>query len=199
MMPCVEIALLLKIGDSRLVPGQFVRVNVIGFSRPDAIIVPQRAVQQGPRGAFVWTVDKDNKAQQRPVVAGDWMGDQWLVSEGLKDGDRVIVDGFLRLAPGAPVQAKEVPAEPLPQRAAAPASQQPASQQSASQQPASQQPASQQPASQPAGAPRSGHSRAGRPRAADPRTQPRVPQATGSTAVPAPRGKETTGPVVLRD
>lgn len=99
-------------------PGQFVRVNVIGFSRPSAIIVPQRAVQQGPRGAFVWTVDKDNKAQQRPVVAGDWMGDQWLVSEGLKDGDRVVVDGFLRLAPGAPVQAKDVPAEPLPKREA---------------------------------------------------------------------------------
>ncbi|MBS0341803.1 MAG: efflux RND transporter periplasmic adaptor subunit [Proteobacteria bacterium] len=97
-------------------PGQFVRVNVIGFSRPAAIIVPQRAVQEGPRGAFVWTVDKDNKAQQRPVVAGDWMGDQWLVSEGLKDGDKVVVDGFLRLAPGAPVQAKDVPAEPLPQR-----------------------------------------------------------------------------------
>lgn len=97
-------------------PGQFVRVNVIGFSRPGAIVVPQRAVQQGPRGAFVWAVDKDNKAQQRPVVAGDWMGDQWLVSEGLKDGERVVVDGFLRLAPGAPVQVKEVPPEPLPQR-----------------------------------------------------------------------------------
>lgn len=99
-------------------PGQFVRVNVIGFSRPSAIIVPQRAVQQGPRGAFVWIADKDNKAQQRPVVAGDWMGDQWLVSEGLKDGERVVVDGFLRLAPGVPVQAKDVPAEPLPQRQA---------------------------------------------------------------------------------
>ncbi|MBS0455658.1 MAG: efflux RND transporter periplasmic adaptor subunit [Proteobacteria bacterium] len=95
-------------------PGQFVRVNVIGFSRPGAIVVPQRAVQEGPRGAFVWTVDKDNKAQQRPVVAGDWMGDQWLVSQGLKDGDKVVVDGFLRLAPGASVQAKDVPAEPLP-------------------------------------------------------------------------------------
>lgn len=96
-------------------PGQFVRVNVIGFSRPNAIIVPQRAVQQGPRGAYVWVADKDNKAQQRPVTAGDWMGDQWLVSEGLKDGERVVVDGFLRLAPGLPVKAKDVPAEPLPQ------------------------------------------------------------------------------------
>jgi len=98
-------------------PGQFVRVNVIGFSRPNAIVVPQRAVQQGPRGAFVWTIDKDGKAQQRPVDAGDWMGEQWLVNDGLKEGDRVVVDGFLRLAPGVPVKAKDVPAEPLPKAA----------------------------------------------------------------------------------
>lgn len=100
-------------------PGQFVRVNVIGFSRPNAIIVPQRAVQQGPRGAYVWVADKENKAQQRPVTAGDWMGDQWLVSEGLKDGERVVVDGFLRLGPGLPVKVKDVPPEPLPQPKAA--------------------------------------------------------------------------------
>jgi len=105
--------------QGNLRPGQFVRVNVIGFTRSKAIVVPQRAVQQGPRGAFVWTIDKDNKAQQRPVDAGDWMGDQWLVSEGLKEGERVVVDGFLRLAPGAPVQAKDVPPEPLPQPKAA--------------------------------------------------------------------------------
>lgn len=100
--------------EGKLRPGQFVRVNVVGFSRPNSIVVPQRAVQQGPRGAFVWTVDKDSKAQQRSVNAGDWMGDQWLVSEGLKDGERVVVDGFLRLAPGVPVKGKDVPAEPLP-------------------------------------------------------------------------------------
>ncbi|SFM87856.1 efflux RND transporter periplasmic adaptor subunit [Variovorax sp. OV329] len=100
-------------------PGQFVRVNVLGFARPNSIVVPQRAVQQGPRGAFVWIIDKDNKAQLRPVEAGDWMGDQWLVGGGLKDGDRVVVDGFLRLAPGVPAKTKDVPAEPLPQRAAA--------------------------------------------------------------------------------
>ncbi|MDM0043066.1 efflux RND transporter periplasmic adaptor subunit [Variovorax dokdonensis] len=99
-------------GDLR--PGQFVRVNVLGFTRPNAIVVPQRAVQEGPRGQFVWVVDAQGKALQRPVTAGDWVGDQWLVSQGLKDGERVIVDGFMRLAPGMPVQAKEVAAEPLP-------------------------------------------------------------------------------------
>lgn len=96
-------------------PGQFVRVKVHGFRRPDSIIVPQRAVQEGPRGEYVWVVDAEGKASQRPVTVGDWMGDQWLVTTGLKDGERVVVDGFMRLAPGVPMKVKEVPPEPLPE------------------------------------------------------------------------------------
>ncbi|MBB3176506.1 efflux RND transporter periplasmic adaptor subunit [Variovorax sp. Sphag1AA] len=96
-------------------PGQFVRVKVHGFQRPNSIIVPQRAVQEGPRGEFVWVVDGEGKASQRPVSVGDWMGDQWLVTAGLKDGERVVVDGFMRLAPGAPVKVNEVQPEPLPE------------------------------------------------------------------------------------
>ena len=97
----------------QLRPGQFVRVKVSGFTRPNSIVVPQRAVQQGPRGQFVWSVDGEGKVTQRPVEAGDWLGDQWLVTSGLKNGERVVVDGFMRLAPGVVVSAKEVPAEPL--------------------------------------------------------------------------------------
>lgn len=97
-----------------LKPGQFVRVKVYGFTRPNSIVIPQRAVQQSPRGEYVWVVDGESKASMRPVTVGDWMGDQWLVTGGLKDGEHVVVDGFMRLAPGTPVQAKEVPAEPLP-------------------------------------------------------------------------------------
>lgn len=100
--------------DGKLKPGQFVRVKVYGFTRPNSIVVPQRAVQQGPRGEFVWVVDGESKASMRPVTVGDWMGDQWLVTGGLKDEEHVVVDGFMRLAPGAAVSAKEVPAEPLP-------------------------------------------------------------------------------------
>jgi len=100
-------------GDLR--PGQFVRVKVHGFQRPNSIIVPQRAVQEGPRGEFVWVVDAEGKASQRPVTVGDWMGDQWLVTSGLKDGERVVVDGFMRLAPGAPVKVRDVPPEPMPE------------------------------------------------------------------------------------
>ena len=95
-------------------PGQFVRVRVFGFTRPNSIVVPQRAVQQGPRGFFVWLVDKDNKAAQREVEAGEWLGDNWLVSGGLKDGDRVVVDGVMRLAPGVPVKATSAPAVAIP-------------------------------------------------------------------------------------
>ena len=100
--------------DGQLRPGQFVRVNVIGFTRPNSIVVPQRAVIEGPKGPFVWVVDPEGKAQQRHVEAGDWLGDQWLVSSGLKDGEKVVVDGFMRLAPGLPVKAKDVAPEPLP-------------------------------------------------------------------------------------
>ncbi|MEJ8846272.1 efflux RND transporter periplasmic adaptor subunit [Variovorax rhizosphaerae] len=88
-------------------PGQFVRVNVHGFTRPNAIVVPQRAVQAGPTGSFVWTVDAEGKARPRPVDVGRWMGDNWLVNTGLKDGERVVVDGFMRIGPGSPVTAKE--------------------------------------------------------------------------------------------
>jgi len=95
-------------------PGQFVRVRVFGFTRPNSIVVPQRAVQQGPRGFFVWLVDKDNKAAQREVEAGEWLGDNWLVSSGLKDGDRVVVDGVMRLAPGVPLKATAAPAVAIP-------------------------------------------------------------------------------------
>jgi len=86
-------------------PNQYVRVRIKGASRPNAILVPQRAVQQGARGHFVWVVGQDGKAQMRPVEVGDWIGDDWVISQGLAAGDVVIVEGTLRLQPGAPVKA----------------------------------------------------------------------------------------------
>ena len=91
-------------------PGQFVRVHLIGATRPNAIAVPQNAVQQGPRGAFVWTVDKAGRAQQRAVETGQWNGNAWLILSGLHAGDHVIVDNTLRLMPGVPVNEHLVPA-----------------------------------------------------------------------------------------
>ncbi len=94
--------------DGALRPGQFVRVRVRGATWVDAIQLPQRAVMQGPQGNFVWVVDAESKAQFRPVSVGPLTGDQWLISEGLHPGERVVVDGGLKLAPGVPVR----PAEP---------------------------------------------------------------------------------------
>jgi len=92
--------------DGILRPNAYVRVRLVGAVRPNAIVVPQRAVQQGSEGNFVWVVDKEGKARPRPVEVGKWQGSDWLVSEGLHSGDQVIVDGTLALHAGAPVAVK---------------------------------------------------------------------------------------------
>jgi len=97
--------------DAALRPGQFVRVRVEGFVRPNAILVPQRAVLQGAQGQFVWIVDKDSKVEPRPVEVGSWQGDDWFITRGIAAGDVVVVDGVLRLGPGAPVKVVERSAE----------------------------------------------------------------------------------------
>ncbi|MGF6415407.1 efflux RND transporter periplasmic adaptor subunit [Paraburkholderia sp. MM5482-R1] len=78
-------------------PGQFVRARVSGAIRPNATLVPQRAVLQGAKSNFVWVVDSDSKAHQRVVEVGDWQGDNWFVSDGLKAGERIVVDGAQRV------------------------------------------------------------------------------------------------------
>jgi membrane fusion protein (multidrug efflux system) len=102
--------------DGVLRPNQFVRTRLVGAVRPNAIIVPQRAVQQGGKGHFVWVVTKAGKAEQRPVEVGDWYGDDWFIAQGLAAGDQVVVDGGLRLGPEAPVKA--TPYVPKPGTAA---------------------------------------------------------------------------------
>ncbi|CAM2149912.1 efflux RND transporter periplasmic adaptor subunit [Paraburkholderia tropica] len=93
-------------------PGQFVRIKLLGADRASAVAVPQDAVMQGPRGAYVWTVDKDGKAQQRSVETGEWNGNDWVIRSGLHAGDRVVVDNTLRLMPGAVVKANVVATPP---------------------------------------------------------------------------------------
>jgi membrane fusion protein (multidrug efflux system) len=87
-----------------LLPGQFVRVRLLGLKRPGAILVPQRAVQQGLGGAFVYVVNDSNTVAARNVVATSWDGGSWLIEDGLRAGDRVVVDGTQKAAPGAPVK-----------------------------------------------------------------------------------------------
>jgi membrane fusion protein (multidrug efflux system) len=88
-----------------LLPGQFMRVHLLGLQRSEAILVPQRAVQQGLNGPFVYLLGEGDKVAARDVVASEWAGSQWLIESGLKAGDRVIVDGTQRVAPGRPVRA----------------------------------------------------------------------------------------------
>jgi len=97
--------------NGMLRPNQYVRVRLTGAVRPKAILVPQRAVQQGARGHFVWVVNKENKVEQRPVTVGNWYGDDWFISEGLRSGDEVVVDGGLTLRPGMPVAKKPYDAD----------------------------------------------------------------------------------------
>ncbi|WP_149137253.1 efflux RND transporter periplasmic adaptor subunit [Cupriavidus campinensis] len=88
----------------QLRPGQFVRVLVSGASRPGAIVVPQRAVMHGPKGDLVYVVDKDNKAQPRPVMVGELSGSMWRIAKGLQPNETVVVDGAGKLAAGVPVR-----------------------------------------------------------------------------------------------
>lgn len=86
-------------------PGQFVRVVLKGARRPDAIAVPQRAVQEGAQGKMVYVLSPDGKAMPRPISVGDWTGSDWIVTSGLSPGDKVIVDGLAKIFfPGMPVQ-----------------------------------------------------------------------------------------------
>ncbi len=87
----------------KLRPGQFVRVHLKGAYRPDAILVPQRAVQQGAKGSFAWLVDQ-GKARFQPIVVSAWHEDLWFVDEGLQGGETVVVDGASKLQVDTPVK-----------------------------------------------------------------------------------------------
>jgi membrane fusion protein (multidrug efflux system) len=111
--------------SGRMRPGQFVRVRVSGAVRVNAIMVPQQAVLQGAKGHFVIVIDKESKAEIRGVQVGQWYGDEWFITAGLKPGDVVATDGVVRLTPGAPVKIVP-PAAKAPAEAAKPAAPAPA-------------------------------------------------------------------------
>jgi len=101
--------------QSVLRPNQFVRARVIGITRPNAVLVPQRAVQQGAKGHFVWVVNQESKVEPRPVTVGQWYGDDWFIDEGLTAGERVVVEGAVALSPGATVQVTQTLAAGQPE------------------------------------------------------------------------------------
>ncbi|HWB84704.1 MAG TPA: efflux RND transporter periplasmic adaptor subunit [Bryobacteraceae bacterium] len=87
-----------------LLPGQFGRVRFQTEVRHDAILVPQKAVQQVQSVQTVYTVGADNKVQVRAVRTGERVGESWIIEEGLKPGESVIVEGQLRVGPGMAVR-----------------------------------------------------------------------------------------------
>jgi membrane fusion protein (multidrug efflux system) len=104
--------------NQQLVPGQFVRARVTTGKRDGVFLVPQVAVQNSDLGKFVYVVNEKNEATVRPVVVGDWQGKDWIILDGLKAGEKVIVDNLIKIRPGAPVnphpsgQPPQAPAKP---------------------------------------------------------------------------------------
>jgi membrane fusion protein, multidrug efflux system len=104
-------------GDRRLLPGQFVRVRLDGFTRAEALAVPQRAVMQGMGRQYVYVVGGGDTVTARDVQPGPWSGSLWIIDSGLSAGDRVIVEGTQKVAPGRVV--KPVPVADSTKAAAA--------------------------------------------------------------------------------
>ncbi len=87
-----------------LLPGMYVRAKLEQGIREEAISVPQQAVARGVDGASVMVVGADDKVAVRPVVTGSAQGNAWLITDGLKVGDRVVVEGLQKIKPGAAVK-----------------------------------------------------------------------------------------------
>jgi hypothetical protein len=133
--------------DGALLPGQFVRVVIRGVTLPEAIVIPNQAIVQGPQGPSVYVVGENGNAQVRTIRVGQQVEGGGVVQNGLQAGDRVVVEGIIRVRPGAPV--KPVPVTPAPQTAQAAAPEAPAALQTGSTTSTSAEPA-QAPAAEPA-------------------------------------------------
>ena len=110
--------------EGRLRPGQFVRARLLAGETTGAFLVPQSAVVQTEQGNVVMTVDAKNTVAPRPIKTGDWLGQDWVVLDGLKAGDRVIIDNLMKLRPGAPVLPHAPNEKPRATPAAAPSAKQ---------------------------------------------------------------------------
>jgi len=85
-------------------PGQFVKLKVYGAKRPNAIVVPRRAIIQKSDGMFVYLINRENKAVAQDISAEGWYEDYQIVTNGLKKGDRIVVDGINKIQPETKVE-----------------------------------------------------------------------------------------------
>jgi multidrug efflux system membrane fusion protein len=98
-------------------PGQFARVTLRLATLPNALVVPNQAVQKGQEGTYVFVVKADHTVESRPVVTGQQVQEEVVIQSGLTDGEIVVVEGQFRLAPGSRVQPTETPEEIRPKGA----------------------------------------------------------------------------------
>ena len=95
--------------DKVLLPGLYVRAQLIEGIRPDSIVLPMQCVMRDAKGdATVYVIGEGNKIEVRPVVATRTIGTNWLIDSGLKNGERIVFQGFQRIRPGAVVSPKEM-------------------------------------------------------------------------------------------
>jgi membrane fusion protein, multidrug efflux system len=95
--------------DEKLWPGEFVNIRLLVDTRTSALVVPNTAIQRGPRGMFVWAVTDKNTAAPKPVQTGPSVGDVTIVDAGIGDGERVVTGGQYKLKTDAPVSVTDKP------------------------------------------------------------------------------------------
>jgi membrane fusion protein (multidrug efflux system) len=120
----VRVRAVLKNPASQLIPGQFIRARVEGVSLADVVAIQRKAVMNSPEGRFVWLVAAGEKIEFRPVQVGRGFGNNIIITQGLAPGDRVVVEGVMKMQPGAVVSAVPFDAPtpapvPAPKQAAA--------------------------------------------------------------------------------
>jgi membrane fusion protein (multidrug efflux system) len=105
--------------ENILRPGQYAKIRVAAETRQGALVVPQQAVQQLQGSNQVAVVGTDNKIDLRPVKVGEQVGNMWVITQGLKLGERVVVEGVQKAKAGMTVNPKPSTAESAPAQAEA--------------------------------------------------------------------------------
>ena len=103
--------------DKQLLPGQFVRARISTGMREGVFLIPQTAVLTNDQGKFVYVVNAKNEAVPQPVKVAEWVGTNWIILDGLKQNDRVIIDNLIKLRPGAIVKPQALSAPTMPDAA----------------------------------------------------------------------------------
>src|SRR5262249_24898199 len=123
----VEVRAVLANNTQNLLPGQVVRARVNGVKLDESLVIPKRAVMHGVQGSFVWLIGAGDKVEFRPVRLGTSSGNNVVVDDRLRAGDRVVADAIPKVQPGAvvkgvPLAADGAPHSPPANPAAAPES-----------------------------------------------------------------------------